>query len=231
MASEYYKWKYRNEQHRETPEYTAEERRKNWWYYNKWNVIFGIIAAILLIDLFRTATGMKTEKPDCMIAFITERTLDQETIEQFENELAVYADDYNGDGKTLIKIRQYLMPENPTAEEQIYASYASEITLVSDIEECSSFLFIMKDPEAFQKAFAVLSYPDGSLPEETVSGLDCAAAWKDLPVFGKMDIDPELREILKDCYIGRRGFWTEKTTANAEQCAEFFHTLIAQKGQ
>ena len=35
MASEYLKWKYRNEQRSEVRELTAQEKRKNCWPYHR----------------------------------------------------------------------------------------------------------------------------------------------------------------------------------------------------
>ncbi|MBQ7994236.1 MAG: hypothetical protein IJ252_14535 [Solobacterium sp.] len=230
MASEYLKWKYRDVQHRDKPEYTPEEKRKNWWYYNKWLVIGGIIGAILLIDLFRTMAGLKTEHPDVQIALLSEYTISEEALGTLETSLAEYADDYNNDGKVLVRVVPYFLPDSPEAEEAVYKAYASEITLVSDMEECSSFLFLTDDPDSFQEAFEVLCYPDGTLPEEGTAGSDCAIAVNSLEAFTANEIDPSLRDYLKNYFIARRGFWREKTSENPEGCMEFFSKITQQKG-
>ena len=230
MASEYFKWKFRDVKHRETPEYTPEQRRKNWWYYNKWLVIGGIAGAVILIDLFRTMTGMKEIHPDTRIAFLSDTRYSEEAIATLQDALAQYADDYNNDGRTYVEVRQFFLPENPTAKEQMYASYASEITLVSDMEECDSFLFIVPDPDAFQKAFEILSLPDGNLPQDFSEGMSCVFALKDLEAFHAETIDKDLRSYLDTLYIGRRGFWTDKTSENLEQSITFFRTVTGQKG-
>lgn len=230
MASEYYKWKFRDVKHREEREYTDKEKRQNWWYYNKWLVIGGIIGAFVLVDLFRTVTGMKTVRPDVRIAFVTESRLSEEDIDALENSLAKYAQDYNNDKKTLVEVRQFLMPGNPTAEEVMYAQYASEVTLISDMDQCDSFLFIMKDPDSFQKAFEVFAYPDGTLSSASTKGSECAFAIKDLKAFQTLEIDSSLKEFMNGYYIARRGFWTERTCENYEGCIEFFTAITRQKG-
>lgn len=229
MASEYLKWKYRDVQHRETPEYTPEEKRKNWWYYNKWLVIGGIIGVLLLADLGATALGLKEKHPDCRIAFITETKYSDEAIAAFQDALEEYAEDYSKDKEVYIEVRQYVMPDNPTVEEQMYMAYASEITLVSDLESCDSFLIITKDPDVFQKSFEVLCYPDGTLPTDFSEGTSCAKAISSLSSFTNMDIAADLREYLNDCYIARRGFWTEKTCDNLEGSVSFYEALLSGK--
>lgn len=225
MASEYLKWKYRDVRQREKHEYTPEEKRRNWWHYNKWFVIGGVIGAILLTDLVLTMLGLRTRHPDVQIAFLTEYEVSPSAVKTLQDSLAAYADDYNGDKKVIVEVRQFVMPDNPS-EEQSQIEYASQIALLGDLEECGSFLFMIRDPDAFQNSYEVLCYPDGTLPPAGTAGSDLAVAADTLKAFASEEINLPLREYLKEYYIARRGFWTDKTCANYEGCAEFFAKII-----
>lgn len=225
MASEYLKWKYRDVEHREKPEYTPEEKRKNWWHYNKWFVIGGIIGAILLADLVLTMLGLRTRHPDVQIAMLTEFEVSPSAVKTLQESLADYADDYNGDKKVIVEIRQFIMPDSPQ-EQQSQLAYASQISLMADLEECGTFLFLVKDPDSFQKNYEILCYPDGTLPPAGTAGSDLAVAADTLKAFASEEINLPLREYLKEYYIARRGFWTDKTCANYEGCKEFFAKII-----
>ena len=39
MASEYWKWKFKDVRPEEKRELTPEEKRKNWWHYHRWHEI------------------------------------------------------------------------------------------------------------------------------------------------------------------------------------------------
>lgn len=224
MASEYLKQKYRDVPQRKKKEYTPEEKRRNWWHYNKWFVIGGIIGAILLTDLVLTMLGLRTRHPDVQIAFLTEYEVSPSAVKTLQDSLAAYADDYNDDKKVIVEVRQFVMPDSPQ-EEQSQLAYASQIALLGDLEECASFLFLIKDPDSFQKSYEILCQPDGTLPPEGTPGRDCAIAAETLGAFSAGEINPLLREYLKEYYIARRGFWTDKTCANYEGCVEFFSKI------
>ena len=72
MAGEYYRWLARNEKPEEKRELTPKEKRKNWWHYNKWYVLLGILAATGLIvkhaSVFRDYEIVKGGMDDVFIA-------------------------------------------------------------------------------------------------------------------------------------------------------------------
>lgn len=222
MASEYLKWKYRDEKPREKKELTKEEKRANWWYYHKYHVIFGVIGALLLGDLIIDATGIFETKPDVQIALITHSVPDSEMTARLKNEMEQIAEDYNGDRKVSVAVNSYYFPESSGTEETMYAGYASEVTLISDMEECSSFVFLMPEPDSFQNFFEILSFTDGSLPETFENAEGCVLKCSDLDAFRNL---PELA----DWYAGRRGFWRSKTVKNIKGCESFWNRLIQEK--
>ena len=227
MASEYLNYKYRDVGHREKREYTPREKRRNWWHYNKWYVIGSIVGAILLGNLILTMLGVGKEHPDVTIAFITDYQISEEAAGTLQNSLAAYADDYNGDGKVSVSLQQYVIPDGSSKETEQVA-YAGRITLIGDLEECTSFLFLIRDPDSFQKTYEILCYPDGTLPPEGIAGSEFATAVNSLPAFTSDEINPSLREYLKDYYIARRGFWADKTSDNIEGNIEFFQKIIKE---
>ncbi|MCR5229989.1 MAG: hypothetical protein K6D03_07665 [Solobacterium sp.] len=229
MASEYLKWKYRDVKHREKRELTKEEKRRNWWAYNKYIVAGAVIAVILGADLIRTMAGFKTEPADIQIACATEKQLPEHAAEALSEAFSAYASDYDGNGKVNVQINLYSMSDDSSTQEQMYYAYASQVTLVSDLETCGSYIFLLDDPETFQRMYEVLSHTDGTLPENGSDWKQSVYAWKDIPALSSMDFSAWglSQKDFENLYIARRGFWTEKTTANPEQCGLFWDTVTA----
>ncbi len=229
MASEYLKWKYRDVKPREKKELTKEEKRRNWWHYNKY-IVIGVIAAVILgIDLFRTMAGFKTEKADIQIAAATSYQLPENAAEALSEAFSAYADDYDGNGKVNVRINLYSLSDDSSTQEQMYYAYASQVTLVSDLETCESFIFLLDDPEQFQKMYEILSHTDGTLPKDGNDYEQSVYAWKDLPALSSMDFSKYglSQKDFENLYIARRGFWTDRTSANPEKCEEFWKTVTA----
>lgn len=211
---------------------------KNWWYYYKWYVICGTGLVILTLYLTGNALGIFRKAPDFLIAYIGETELPQDTINALEQAFASISGDFNGDGETIVKIRQYVSDkQNPDA---VYYEYASEIELIGDITDCESYFFLMDNPQAFQKSFHVLAAPDGSCPDELdFSTEGKAIAWKDCPVLAGLELGAysvtilgqessgQNQELLSDLYIGRRCFYTKDTAPYLNQCSNLWNLLLS----
>ena len=155
-----------------------------------------------------------------------------------EQIFAIFTEDFNGDGEINVQLRQYVSAANSTDADAAYYGYGSEVSLLGDINDCDSYIFLMDDPEKFQRDFHVLAKPDGSCPEELdFSVEDKVFLWKNCPVLSSFDlgtststifgqsITTDMQKILGELYIGRRCFYTETTCAHLTSCSELFERI------
>ena len=249
MASEYLNWKFRDVKPEEKREYTKKELRANWWHYHKWHVILGIVGIAALIDIGRSAFHIGETMPDLQVAYVGTREMPEAAKEALEEQLAAFMEDANEDGKVVVQVNTYVFPEDEdTSSEETtsssssgdsaYYKEAARVSLMADLESCDSFLFLLEDYETFQSDYMILANTDGSLPEEyanAMSGL--CYAWDACPALASLDLGTyeetiagitttgDNNEFFSSLYIGRRGFWTEKTCENAEACEECWMVL------
>ncbi|MCM1174834.1 MAG: hypothetical protein NC341_07250 [Blautia sp.] len=213
---------------------------KNWWYYYKWYVICGVILLGIACDLIGSALGLRRRKPDIQIAYVGRTELPQDTISALEQAFASIAGDYNQDGEVIVKVNQYIDGIQNSDAETAYYEYASEISLIGDISDCESYFFLMDDPGHFQREFQLLAAPDGSCPVPTdYDTADKAIAWADCPILSEMElgaytttvlgetISGSNQELLSPFFFGRRCFYTDARTDNAEECGALWERLAS----
>ena len=211
---------------------------KNWWYYHKWYVIIGIILLGVAIDLAGSALGLFTKSPDLQIAYIGKTQLPQDTASALQQVFTSLAADYNRDGEIIVQINQYISNTNTTDVDTAYYQYASEITLIGDISDCESYLFLMEDPQSFQREYQLLACPDGSCPDEQdYSVQDKVIIWSDCPILAEMDLGSYTEismgqtttgsnmELLSKLSLGRRCFYTDAVTDNLQECSDLWDML------
>ena len=193
---------------------------------------------ILTLYLAGNALGIFRKAPDFSIAYIGETQLPQDTVSALEQAFASISGDFNGDGETIVNIRQYVSEKQ--SPEAVYFEYASKIGLIGDITDCESYFFLMDNPQAFQNNFHVLAEPDGSCPDELdFSTEGKAVAWKNCPVLAGLELGDysvtilgqeasgQNQELLSDLYIGRRCFYTEDTVSCLTQCSDLWNLLLS----
>lgn len=181
---------------------------KNWWYYHKWYVICGVILFFIAIDIIGNNLGWFKDTPDIQIAYIGDAPLSEDTAASLENTFTSLAKDYNHDGKILIKINQFVSGASTDDAESLSYQQATEIALIGDIDDCTSYFFLMENPGKVQREFQVLAMPDGSCPDE----YDFSAKGKVIPWdYG--------------LYLGRRCFYNKKQTPYADECSQIWDTL------
>lgn len=209
---------------------------KNWWYYYKWYVLCGIILLFIVSHIAGNALGLWSKDPDFQVAYIGKSELPPPAVSALEQAFAAIASDFNGDGEIIVQINQYISNAPETGTD--YYGYASGIPLIGDISDCESYFFLMDDPERFQLAFQVLAFPDGSCPARTdYSAEGKVILWTDCPALSStepdmkpaVESDPALskngQEYFSGLYLGRRCFYTDTTTENADQCNELWNTI------
>ena len=217
------------------------EKRKNWWYYYKWYVVCGIIILFIACDIISSRLGLFDKTPDFQIAYIGETELPQDTISALEEAFASIAGDFNGDGEVIVQVNQYTNSSENTVSDTAYYAYASEITLIGDIEACDSYFFLMEDPERVQKEYQILAAFDGSCPDDADYAIeDKVISWTDCAAFTDMElgsysvdvlgqtITGDNQELLAKLFIGRRCFYGDTVTENAESCSDLW--ILLTKG-
>ncbi len=212
---------------------------KNWWDYHKWYVICGTVLLGIIIYLIGNAFGLYETEPDFQIAYVGGTALPEDTVSQLEQAFAEIGGDFNGDGKSIVKLNQYVDNAKSQSPEAAYDEYTSEIALIGDISDCDSYFFLMDDPEDFQREFQILAQPDGSCPD----GLDYSAdgkafLWSDCAALSDLELGSysvtalgektsgSSRELMSKLYIGRRCFFTDTKTKYAKQCNELWNAII-----
>ena len=101
MASEYWKWKFRDVRPEEKRELTAEEKRRNWWHYHKWHIALGIVLAVFAGSLIWQVLGIGEIEPDCRVAYVGSTLLPDGTAAALEAALSALGEDLNGDGQAI----------------------------------------------------------------------------------------------------------------------------------
>lgn len=216
MASEYLKKKYQDVKPDAPAKLTTAEKRKNWWYYHKWYVGAVLLLAAVIVSIIWPIVNRVT--PDYQVAYVGEVPLPKDAAAALEEALASLGEDLNGDGKVLVELRQYVSGSDADAATLM----AAEVSLIADVSEQESFLFLLEDPAAFQERYHTLCRLDGSLPEEGDDSVENSVlAWDECPVLAGLDlgdysydlfggtISGDSGALYSRLFIGRRGFWRE----------------------
>ena len=169
MASEYLKWKYRNEQRSEVRELTAQEKRKNWWRYHWKYVLAGLFAAGFLFVVIRDR-AVKIET-DCSVALVTRYGVTEAETAPLKAALEAVCPDSNGDGTVDVAINVIRIDYTSTdmSAEAMKIMEANIDKLNFDFYTRQSGILLLDDPENFQRATQALAYLDGSTPPEEAS--------------------------------------------------------------
>ena len=241
MASEYLKWKYRDVKPDEPIRLTRKEKALNWWHYHKWYVLLGSLLLGIVGSLVKSALHIGEIRPDYQFAYVGSDPLPADTVAALESALAEYGEDCNGDGSVIVRLNQYTGTGNLQTDnsDTAYYAYASNVTLMADLEDCESYFFILQKYETFQANYAILRHLDGTMPEDGLARDErpIALQWSDCPVLaglelgaysesvGDQEISGDSQELLSGLYFARRGFWTDKTADNAEGCDALWDEL------
>lgn len=220
------------------------EKWKNWWHYYKWYVICGIILAGIACNLAGNALGLWQPAPDFQIAYVGETALPKDTVSALENAFASMGQDngfdldFNRDGKVIVKVNQYAGNSQSADSDAHYYGTAAEITLIGDISDCDSYFFLLENPDSFQQTHQLLANPDGSCPDKADDSVsDKVLLWSDTPVLSELELGSysaslfgqrttgDSQELLARLYLGRRCFYNDTMTDNAEQCSALWNLL------
>ncbi len=237
MASEYLKWKYRDVKPEEKRELTPAEKRANWWHYHKWHIAIAAVLVLSVGSILWHVLGVGEAKPDIQIAYVGAEPLPADTAFALQNALAGLFTDCDGDGAVTVQLNQYVTGGHADEADDVYYAYAASAKLMADITQCDSYLFLLDDPDTFQRNYAVLRPLTGDSAAEGMPWEECALRWSDCPVLSGLDMGSyteqmldqqtsgESQDLLSGLYVARRGFWTEKTCAYPGACDGLWDTL------
>ncbi len=230
MPSEYQKWIARDVKPEEKIPLTKAQQRKNWWYYHKWYVIFGVALMFCLGSILWYVFGIGQVEPDYQIAYVGTESLPEGTVSAVKSALSSLGEDLNGDGETVVELVQYVSGD-------MESDAAANVALVGDLVSCESYFFLLEDPEAFQNRTQALSRLDGSLPAEDDPIEQLCLPWGKCPVLAGLELgDYEIsllgetgtgsnQELLSGLYIARRGFWEKEAPRYPEGYAALWETI------
>ena len=211
MASEYFKWKARQEiaaeGEQEPPrERTKKEKALNWLYYHRLHLIAVAFILWIVISMLVNVLGIGQKRPDYRIAYIGNTALSEETIQTICGVLEERGEDLNRDRRIIAELTSYLRTGSVDIETELYYNYAADTLLLADITAGDSYFFLTDDPNGLQKSYQILANLDGSLPaEDDDRGEDKVLQLKDLAAFSETDLE----ETVLDLYLGRRCFYEE----------------------
>lgn len=117
--------------------YTFKQRVANFWYYYKWHTIIGLfIAAVLAFGCVQCATK---ENPDYTVIMAFDKTMPSGITDAIETHLEQYAEDINGDGKTVVHVYDVSSSHDKDIQE------AQSTKLVAEMQRGEAMLFIVDD--------------------------------------------------------------------------------------
>lgn len=174
MASEYLKWKYRNERPEERRELTPQEKRRNWWHYHWKYLLLGLGAALIFGKI--AYDHVTKVEPDCSVALVTRYQTTSAEIASLQTALEAICPDSNGDGRVSVAINAIQLNYTSTdmSAEAMKVMEANIDKLNFDFYTRQSGIFLLDDPENFQINSGAMSYLDGSDPTEGI------ADWKNM---------------------------------------------------
>ena len=236
MAGEYYRWLARDVKPEEKREMTREEKMKNWWHYHKWHLVIVAVVLFLVVDLGMDMLADFQNRPDYSVAYVGSSYLPDDTVEQLETALEQMGEDLNGRGGVHVAVNQYIIYESEgsglmqgSANQMLMAE---QVKFVSDLENGSSYLLLMEDPEVFQLDYQVLAGLDGLSIDEPVY-----YAWTDCPVLRELPLGSFVvenydstytgasQDVLSGLYICRRAFEKKEDCAHYDQWEAFWNRL------
>lgn len=157
---------------REMPDMTPAQRWANWWHYHWRHVLLGGIVLGILGGI--ALDQAQERKPDCCVALVVRREPGSQELAALQAALERIAPDANGDGEVLVDV--YTIQIDYTSEdlspEALRVMEANIDKLNFDFYTRRSGIFLLDDPENFQRSHQALAYLDGSTPPEGAEDLE-----------------------------------------------------------
>lgn len=206
--------------------YTQQQRLRNWWHYHAGWVAFGAVVlalgGVLVRDMFFRP------EPDYRIGYVSTQPLPAEVVAGLEESLQQLGSDRNGDGRVLVEVRSYNLGFDAQSQLDTEATTAAMTSLSADLMSGAVNIFLLEDPEGFQRRMGALCYLDGTAPAQDAPDAEAenwrqmVYLWQDCPVLAALDageytefFDLEETPIngqtaLQGVYVARKAAWSEE---------------------
>lgn len=208
MASEYLKWKYKDvTPDAPPPPLTGKAKLMNWLRYHWLYLTAGAVVLCVLGSMLWNILGIGQTKPDYVVAYIGKNELSEEAALSLRSALGSLGEDVNGDGQTVVELRQYATAPSGDEETALRYAYAADARLLADMTAGDSCIFLMEDPDAVQRAYHFLAKWDGTPPgEDDYDASDKVVLWSECPALQPLEVDESISRL----YLGRRCFYDDK---------------------
>lgn len=181
-------------------------RAKNWWTYH-WKPVL-LILVLAAIGVVCAAQFFGQKEPDMRVGYAAVQELPPDTAAALTKALEGFCPDRDGDGKATVELEQFAVDLRQDAAPADMNEQMAGVTLMTGFiyDAGGANLFLLADPEGFQRRTGALRYLDGAAPGEE-NAYD-AANWrkmvyaiKDCPVLMGLDLGGET--LPEGLYIGR----------------------------
>ena len=153
--------------------------------------------------------------------------------------------DKNGDGKVVVQVATYNVDFDAENENtDAYYQMAGVTRLSAELSSGGkTYIFLLEDPEGFEKNTGVLQYLDGTVDDDPETAdpdwREMVYRWTDCPVLTGLDLGSyegltlmddvtgTNQSVLEHLYVGRRGVWDEEQAENYAHCAALWDALTA----
>ena len=208
MASEYLKWKYKDvTPDAPPPPLTGRKKVENWLRYHWLYLIAGAVVLCVLGSMLWNILGIGQVKPDYVVAYIGKNELSEEAALSLTEALGSLGEDVNGDGKTVVELRQYATAPSGEAETALRYAYAADARLLADMTRGDFCILLMEDANEVQRTYQILARWDGTPPkEEDYAASDKVVLWSDCPALQLLTVDESISRLS----LGRRCFYDDK---------------------
>ena len=189
----------RRERPREMPDMTPAQRWANWWHYHWRHVLLGGIVLGILSGI--ALDQARERKPDCCVALVVRDEPGGQELAALQTALECIAPDANGDGEVHVDVYAIRIDYTSTdlSPEALRVMEANVDKLNFDFYTRRSGIFLLDDPENFQRNHQALAYLDGSTPPEG------AEDWENMTVpWAEWDGSGEVKISGGPLWFGRR---------------------------
>lgn len=235
------------ETYNQTPEppreYTKKEKAANWWHYHWMAVVVAVLVVVFGVWIIKD-TVFQT-RPDVQVAYVGTSDLPTDTVTALQDALTPFCTDLNGDGKVVVQVDSYTVDFDAANENtDAYYQMAGVTRLSAELASGGkTYIFLLEDPEGFEKSTGVLQYLDGTVDDDPETAdpdwREMVYRWTDCPVLTGLELGSydgytlmddatgTNQSVLEHLYVGRRGVWDEKQAENYAHCAALWDALTA----
>jgi hypothetical protein len=227
---------------------TPHGKWENFWYYNKWKVIFGLFVAVVVV--WSIVSSVTAEQADYTVGLLTEKGYPDSVLDTLCTEMEKYGKDLNGDGKVVVQVSEYVLPGENSADTATSISPSSDLAQqqqnlqmlqayqakwISDMSVGTSMILISDNANFMQqvKTNRIFAYIDGSTPSETATDYDnMRVSIAKCPKLANIDVTLDagttsvkmkLPEIMSECSISIRRY---KGTAIDGKADDYYNASL-----